>query len=67
MDVTEAYRTVAKHIFVAYPTYSVQPPYIIILADDRGEAWTKARNYYQDRNVTLVSLLTTDIPNVYTI
>ena len=34
----EAYQTIGKHLFVAYPVYMENPQQIIIIADTLGQA-----------------------------
>lgn len=67
MDVTEAYRVVAKHIFVARLAYSIRPIYLIVLADNVEEARAKAEKYFSSRNIVVLPLMATHIPNVYEI
>jgi len=65
-DKTE-YKKMAKHIYVAYPTYSTIGAEVIILADDEGEAQKKAVEHFQRSIISVKPLEGTRDPQIYTI
>lgn len=65
MDIKTAYRTVAKHIFIAYPTYSTSRNEIVILADNDGEARMKAVEFFQRSIITVKPIEPTKDQQVY--
>lgn len=47
----EAYQTIGKHLFVAYPVYMENPQQIIIIADTLGQAENVAKRHLPDRKL----------------
>ena len=65
-DKTE-YKKIAKHIYVAYSTYSKIGAEAIILADDEGEARKKAIEHFQRGIISVKLLESTRDSQIYTI
>lgn len=67
MSKERAYQTVAKHIYVAYPTYSTSRTEIIILAENEAEARKKAVEHFDRSLISVKPLEPTKDEQVYEI
>lgn len=67
MSREQAYRTIAKHIYVAYPTYSSERRMLVVLADEIGEAKKLAAEHLQRSLITVRLIDTTTNAQVYEI
>ena len=67
MDKKEAYSIIAKHIFIAYKTYSEDFNSLIILADTKDEAKEKAVKHFSTSFVTICKLKSENENGVYSI
>ena len=65
MTTEQAYRIIAKHIYIAYPTYSVDYEEIIVLADNESEARKKAESYFNRSLLSVHPLDSTNDPQIY--
>lgn len=66
-SVEQAYRTIAKHIYVAHSTCSSKRMELIILADAMDEAKKLAAKHLQESDITVKRIGTTANAQVYTI
>ena len=64
---TQAYRIIAKHIYIAYPTYSTSRKEIIILADSDSEATELAKQYFPRSLITVKHIEQTKNKQIYEI
>lgn len=67
IDKSEACRTIANHIYIAYPMYSCGGNEIMILADNLDEAKEKASKFYDLSRITVKKLFPTEDPQIYII
>lgn len=67
MSKEQAFRTIAKHMYIAYPTYSTERKSILVLADGMGEARKLAAEYLQRSLITVRLVGTTTNAQVYEI
>lgn len=67
IDKSKAYRTIANHIYIAYPRYSCGGNEIMILADNIDEAKEKASKFYDLNLITVKKLFPTEDPQIYRI
>lgn len=67
MSKEQAFRTIAKHMYIAYPTYSTERKSILVLADEMGEARKLAAEYFQRSLITVRLVGTTTNAQVYEI
>lgn len=67
MSKEQAFRTIAKHMYIAYPTYSTERKSILVLADEIGEARKLASEYFQRSLITVRLVDTTTNAQVYEI
>ena len=65
MSTEQAYRIIAKHIYIVYPTYSVDHGEIIVLADNESEAKKKADSYFNISLSSVCPLVSTNDPQIY--
>lgn len=71
MNTKEAYKTIAKHIFVAYRVRTENPLEIIVMAESKDDAQRIANNYFgvpEDSGNTFVmvhELTKTEKDNVF--
>lgn len=66
MTNSKAYRTIAKHLYVAKRISANSRP-VIILADDLSEAQTKAMAFFWDGEVLVSPVARTNDPQIYVI
>ena len=67
MSKEQAYQAIAKHIYVAYLTYSTSRKEIIVLADDDSEARKLALEYFQRSRITVRLVEPTKDKQIYEI
>ncbi len=67
MNREQAFRTVAKHIYIAYPTYSTSRTEIVVLADSEGEARMLASGYFQRSLIMVKPVEATKNAQIYEI
>ena len=67
MSKEQAFRTIAKHIYIAYPTYSTERKSILVLADGMGEAKKLAAEHLRRSLITVRPVGTTTNVQVYEI
>lgn len=65
MNITDAYKTVSKHIFIAHKKYSTEAE-IIILASSFECATEKAKQYYYCKDVFVKRAPVTHDPQILT-
>lgn len=65
MNKEQAYRTIAKHIYVVYRAYSLERTDMLILADSLKEAQKKAEEAFQTSLVTVGKIEPTKDSQVY--
>lgn len=64
---TQAYRIIAKHIYIAYLTHSTSRKEIIILADSDSEATELAKQYFPRSLITVKHIEQTKNKQIYEI
>ena len=61
----DCYKTIGKHLFIAYPLYAETYNPIIILANTQEEAETIASEHWRDRKLLVRRVWQLENPQVY--